>query len=73
MNAAGAITDDISYNFFVSDIRNLQNFSSAQPMKTNFRFDAPEPVPAGVVAYALIITNKLKSISSDGQKHFHLI
>ena len=44
--------------------------SSALPIKLKFKFDGCEPVPAGVVAYALFITKKVLSGSSDGQKHF---
>ena len=32
-----------------------------------------EKVPAGIYGYVLVLTNKLDSISSDGQKHFDSI
>ena len=60
-NARG---DIIGYNLYVSDVRYQQNFTASQPIKIEIKFD-------GVVA--LVLTNKLVSISSDGQRHFHLI
>ena len=59
---------DIGYNLYVFDIRYQKNLESAQPIKVEFS----ENVPAGVYGYALVLTNKLVSISSDGQRHFGL-
>ena len=42
-----------------------------QPIKLSSNFLGSLPV--GVGAYALVLTNKLKSSSSDGQRHFELL
>ena len=46
-------------------------FESAQPIKVEFKFNGV--TPAGIYGYALVLTNKLISISSDGQRKFDLI
>ena len=61
----------IGYNLFVFDIRYQKNFESAQPIKVEFNFE--RVVAAGIYGYALVLTNKLISISSDGQPHFDII
>ena len=61
----------IGYNLYVFDIRYQNNFESAQPINVEFRFS--EDVPAGIYGYALVSTNKLISIRSDGQQMFYLI
>ena len=63
--------NDIGYNLYVFDIRYQKNFENAQPIKIEFKFDGA--VDAGVYGYALVLTNKKISISSDGQRHFDLI
>ena len=62
--------DNIGYNIYVFDIRYQKNFESSQPIKVEFKFDGA--VPAGIYVYALVLTNKLISISSDGQRMFDL-
>ena len=62
--------DNIGYNIYVFDIRYQKNFESSQPIKVEFKFDGV--VPAGIYGYALVLTNKLISISSDGQRMFDL-
>ena len=59
------------YNLHVFDIRYQKNFGSAQPIKVDFKLDGV--IPAGTYGYALLLKNKLRSISSDGQRHFDLI
>ena len=59
VKTSGANTDDSGCNLFVFDKRYQNNFSSAQPINVFFQFNLGPPVPAGVVAYALISTNKL--------------
>ena len=44
---------------------------SAQSIKVKVKFS--ENVPAGISGYALVLTKKSVSISSDGQRHFDLI
>ena len=63
--------DDIGYNLYVFDIRYQKDFENAHPIKLEFKFD--QPIPAGIYGYALVLTNKKISISSDGQRHFDLI
>ena len=55
---------------YVFDIRYQKSFESSQPIKVEFKFDGV--VPAGIYGYALVLTNKLISISSDGQRMFDL-
>ena len=60
----------IGYNIHAFDIRYQENFESAQPVKVEFKFS--ENIPAGIYGYALVLTNRLVSISSDGQRMFDL-
>ena len=62
---------DVGYNLYVFDIRYQKNYTASQPIKVEFKFDGV--VPNNVNGYALVLTNKLVSISSDGQRHFVLI
>ena len=63
--------NDIGYNLYVFDIRYQKDFENAHPIKVEFTFD--QPIPAGIYGYALVLTNKLISISSDGQRMFNLV
>ena len=62
--------NDIGYNSFAFDIRYQKKFENSQSIKVEFKFDGL--VPAGIYGYALVLTNKKISISSDGQRHFDL-
>ena len=62
--------NNIGYNIYAFDIRYQKNFENAQPVKVEFKFS--ENINAGIFAYALVLTNKLASISSDGQRMFDL-
>ena len=62
--------DNIGYNIYAFDIRYQKNFESSQPIKVEFKFDGV--VRAGIYGYALVLTNRLISISSDGQRMFDL-
>ena len=62
--------NDVGYNIYAFDIRYQKNFESSQPIKVEFKFDGV--VPAGIYGYALVLTNRLISISSDGQRKFDL-
>ena len=55
---------------YAFDIRYQKNFQSSQPERAEFKFDGV--VPAGIYGYALVLTNRLKNISSDGQRLFDL-
>ena len=62
--------NNIGYNIYVFDIRYQKNFESSQTKRVEFKFDGV--VPAGIYGYALVLTNKLISLSSDGQRMFDL-
>ena len=62
--------NNIGYNIYAFDIRYQKNFESSQPIKVELKFDGV--IPAGIYGYFLVLTNKLISISSDGQRMFDL-
>ena len=62
--------NDIGYNIYAFDIRYQKNFENAQPVKVELKFS--ENIPAGISGYALVLTNRLISITSDGQRMFDL-
>ena len=62
--------DDIGYNIHCFDIRYQKSYESGQSVKVEFKFDGV--IPAGIYGYALVLTNRLISISSDGQPMFDL-
>ena len=62
--------NNIGYNIYAFDIRYQKNFESSQPIKVEFKFDVV--IPARIYGYALVLTNKLISISSDGQRMLDL-
>ena len=63
--------NDIGYNIYAFDIRYQKNFENAQSVKVEFKFS--ENNNAGIYGYALVLTNRLVSISSDGQRMFDLV
>ena len=63
--------NNIGYNIYAFDIRYQENFENAQPVKVEFKLS--ENINAGIYGYALVLTNKLISIGSDGQRMFDLI
>ena len=62
--------NDIGYNIYAFDIRYQKDFESSQPINVEFKFDGV--IPAGIYGYALALTNRLITISSDGQRMFDL-
>ena len=62
---------NIGYNIYALDIRYQKNFENAQPVKVEFKIS--ENILAGIYEYALVLTNKLISISCDGQRMFDLV
>ena len=62
--------DTIGYNRYAFDIRYQKNFESGQSVKVEFKYDGT--VPGGIYGHGLVLTNRLKSISSDGQRMFDL-
>ena len=63
--------NNIGYNIHVFDIRYQKNYQSGQSVKIEFKLD--KVVPAGVYGYALVLTNRLVSISSDGGRMLDLV
>ena len=63
--------NNIGYYIYAFDIRYQKNFENAQPVEVEFKYS--ENIPAGIYGYALVLTNKLISISSDGQRMFDLV
>ena len=63
--------NNIGYNIHVFDIRYQKNYLSGQSVKIEFKLD--KVVPAGIYGYALVLTNRLVSISSDGQRMLDLV
>ena len=63
--------NNIGYNIHVFDIRYQKDYQSGQSVKVEFKLD--KIVPAGVYGYALVLTNRLVSISSDGQRMLDLV
>ena len=61
-----------SYNFYVFDLPKQKDQIASQPIILEFKFRAAFGV-ADYIAYALVLTPKLISISSDGQRLFDLI
>ena len=68
--SSNAAANDVGYNLYVFDIRYQKNYTASQPIKVEIKFNAV--VPNDVNEYALVLTNKLVSTSSDGQRHFDL-
>ena len=68
---SSSIYIDIGCSLYVFVIRHQQYLENAQPSKVKFKFS--EKVPAGIYGHALLLTNKLVSISSDGQRHFDFV
>ena len=61
---------EIGYSLYVFDIQYQKNLENAQSIKVEFKFS--EIILVGIYGYALVLSNKLVSISSDGQRHFDL-
>ena len=58
--------------FYVFDLSKQKDQIASQPIRSEFKFNAAFGV-ADYIAYALVLTPKLISISSDGQRHFDLL
>ena len=63
--------NEIGYNIHAFDIRYQKNFESGQSVKVEFKLNGV--ISAGIYGYALVLTNRLVSLSSDGQRMFDLI
>ena len=62
--------DNIGFNIHCFDVRYQKNYESGQSVKVEFNFDGV--IPARIYGYALVLTNRLISIRSDGQRVFDL-
>ena len=62
--------NDVGYNIYAFDIRYQKNFENSQTVKVEFKFS--ENIAGGIYGYALVLTSRLASISSDGQRMFDL-
>ena len=60
------------YNFYVFNLSKQKDQLASQPIRLEFKFNAAFGV-AEYIAYALVLTPKLISISSDGQRHFDIL
>ena len=69
--SSNVATIDVGYKIYVFDIRYQKDYTASQPIKVEYIFDGV--VFINVNGYALVLTNNLVSISSDGQRHFDLI
>ena len=61
-----------SCNFYVFGLSKQKDHNASQPIRLEFKLSAAFAV-ADYVAYALVLTPKLISIISDGQRHFDLV
>ena len=61
-----------NYNFYVFDLSKQKDKIASQPIRLELKFSAAIDV-ADYIAYALVLTPKLISISSDTQRHFDLL
>ena len=69
------LSRDENFNLYVLDMRYQISFSSPPNVKVDFRFasGAAHAVPVGLIGFALVLSDKLISISSDSQKHLDSI
>ena len=62
------------YNLYVFDITNQKDHIAAQPITIDFKFYNARGIDVrDYTAFALVLTNKLISISSDGKRMFDII
>ena len=62
------------YNFYVFDLSHQKEYISSQPIRIDFKFrNGFDYTTVGYDAFALVLTKKVISISSDGQRQFNLI
>ena len=62
--------NDTGYNIYAFDIRYRKNFETVQPIKVEFKFDGV--IPAEIYGYVLVLTNRLVSKRSVGERTFEL-
>ena len=62
--------NDVGFIIYAFDIRYQEKLQSSQPIEVEFIFDGV--IPGGIYGYALVSTNRIITISSDGQRMFDL-
>ena len=63
--------DDVDYKLYVFVIQCKQKFTASQTIKVEFELVGV--IPNDINGYALVLTNKLISKSSNGRRDFDLI
>ena len=63
--------NDIGFILYVFDIRYQRILEGTEPIEVEIKF--PENIPSGIYGYALVLTNSLVSIISDGNRLFDLL
>ena len=58
---------------YLFDIPYHQVFVTAQPVKVKFEFEPPVDAAVGITGYALLTTNKVKSLHSHEHGQFDLL
>ena len=61
------------YILYVFHIRHHQDLSSARTIQVRFDFRPAVPLATNLTGHALLLTNKLVSVSSDNQRQFELV
>ena len=61
----------VGYKLYVFDIRYQENFTVAHPIEVDFKIDGG--VPNDMNGYALVLTDSMVSVSSDGQRRYDLV
>ena len=61
------------YNLYVFDVRYHQDFATLQPIKVKIEFSPTVDAATGLRGYAFLLTFKVISINSDGQRQFDSI
>ena len=62
---------ELCYILHVFDMKYQQKFTASQPIKVEYKFYGD--VLNDINGYALVLTNKLACISSDGQRRFYMV
>ena len=71
VNIAEENYNTVGYTLYAFGKRYQKNLEAVQPVKVEFKIS--DDAPAGIKGYALVLANKLVSVSSNGQRLFDLI
>ena len=58
---------------YIFHIRYNQEFAAAHPLKVKLEFSKPVDAAVGLTGYAFLLTYKVKSTNSDGERHSDLV